>query len=93
MIITDQAKTYIEDILEVKKAKSIRMYAAEGGCCGPTIGLSLDEPEATDEVTEINGITIAIAQQALAATNEMTLDYETADGQSGLTMIGAPGCC
>lgn len=93
MIITDEAKKYIETVLEDNKAKGIRMYAVEGGCCGPSIGLSLDAPETADQVSEINGIKIAIAPQALSATEDMTLDFETTGGQSGLTMVGAPGCC
>lgn len=93
MIITDEARKYIQSVLEDNQAESIRLYAAEGGCCVPQIGLSLDVPKQEDHVSEINGIKIAIAPQAVTASEAMTLNFETEGGQSGLTMIGAPECC
>ena len=38
-------------MLEEQQAKGLRIYAIEGGCCGPQIGLSLDPPEESDTVS------------------------------------------
>ena len=92
MMITNEAKQYIQSILEEQKAEGMRIHAV-AGCCGPQIGLSLDAPEATDEVMDINGIRMAIAADAKEATNNLTLDFDTQGEQSGLVMIGAPAGC
>lgn len=93
MIITDEAKQFIQSILEEQKAEGLRIYAVEGACCGPQIGLSLDAPEATDVVADINGIRMAISPQAKEATDNITLDMDTQDGKAGLVMVGAPTGC
>ena len=92
MMITNEAKEYIQSILEEQKSEGLRIHAV-AGCCGPQIGLSLDAPEATDEITDINGIRMAIAPDAKDAAESLTLDFETEGEQSGLVMIGAPSSC
>lgn len=92
MMITNEAKQYIESILEEQNAESLRIYAV-AGCCGPQIGLSLDAPEAADEMTDVNGIRMAIAPEARDAAESLTLDFEEQGEQSGLVMIGAPAGC
>ena len=93
MKITNEAKQYIQAMLEEQQAKGLRVYAVEGGCCGPQIGLSLDMPEESDTVSVINEITVAIAPQAKEFISNLTLDFETEGEQSGLVMIGAPNNC
>ncbi|TAA67476.1 adhesin [Planococcus salinarum] len=92
MMITNEAKQYIQSILEEQKAESLRIYAV-AGCCGPQIGMSLDAPEAADEVTDVNGIRMAIAPDAKDAADSLTLDFEGQGEQAGLVMIGAPSSC
>lgn len=92
MMITNEAKQYIQTILEENNAEGLRIYAV-AGCCGPSIGLSLDAPEAADEVADINGIRTAIAPDAKDAADSLTLDFETQGEQSGLVMVGAPAGC
>jgi Fe-S cluster assembly iron-binding protein IscA len=41
MVITDQAKQALQDILKEHGKEGIRLYSAGGGCCGPQFGLSL----------------------------------------------------
>ena len=92
MMITNEAKQYIQTILEENNAEGLRIYAV-AGCCGPSIGLSLDAPEAADEVADINGIRTAIAPDAKDAADSLTLDFETQGEQAGLVMVGAPAGC
>src|SRR5699024_5141700 len=93
MNITNEAKEYIQAMLEEQQAKGLRVYAVEGGCCGPQIGLSLDLPEASDTVSVINELSVAIAPQAKGIISALTLDFESKGEQSGLVMIGEPNNC
>lgn len=93
MNITNEAKQYIQVMLEEQQAKGLRVYAVEGGCCGPQIGLSLDPPEEMDTISVINEISVAIALQAKELINNLTLDFESKGDQSGLVMTGAPNNC
>lgn len=92
MMITNEAKQYIQSILDEQNAESMRIFTV-AGCCGPQIGMSLDAPESTDEVTDVNGIRMAIAPDAKDAADNLTLDFEEQGEQSGLVMIGAPTGC
>ncbi|TWT27297.1 adhesin [Planomicrobium sp. CPCC 101110] len=92
MMIADEAKQYIQSILDEQKAEGLRIYAV-AGCCGPQIGLSLDAPEAADEVTDVNGIRLAISSDAKEAASSLTLDFDAQGEQPGLVMVGAPNCC
>src|SRR5699024_12600525 len=74
---TNEAKEYIQAMLEEQQAKGLRVYAVEGGCCGPQIGLSLDLPEESDTVSVINEISVAIAPQAKGIISVLTLDFES----------------
>lgn len=92
MMITNEAKQYIQSILEEQKAEGMRIHAV-AGCCGPQIGLSLDAPEASDEVTNVNGIRMAVAPEAKDLADSLTLDFEKQGEQSGLVMVGVPAGC
>lgn len=92
MNITNEAKQYIQTLLEEQQAKGLRIYAIEG-CCGPQIGLSLDPPEESDTVSFINDIQVAISTLATGLLSNLTLDFESEGNQSGLVMIGAPNNC
>jgi len=93
MNITNEAKEYIQSLLKEQQAKGLRVYAIEGGCCGPQIGLSLDAAEESDVISVINDVQVAVAQQAEEFVKSLTLDFETEGDQSGLVMVGAPNNC
>ncbi|MFD1926472.1 HesB/IscA family protein [Sporosarcina siberiensis] len=93
MNITNEAKQYIQSMLEQQQAKGLRVYAVEGGCCGPQIGLSLDMPEESDVISVINDVQVAVAPQAKELVTSLTLDFESKGGQPGLVMVGAPNNC
>lgn len=93
MNITNEAKEYIQSLLKEQQAKGLRVYAVEGGCCGPQIGLSLDMPEESDVISVINDVQVAVARQAKEFVKSLTLDFETEGDQSGLVMVGAPNNC
>lgn len=92
MKITDEAKQYIQALLKEQQVGGLRIDAIEG-CCGPQIALSLDSLKESDNTSIINGISVAIAQQANGIIGDLTLDFETEGEQSRLVMIGAPNNC
>lgn len=93
MNITDSAKQMIEEIFAKQNAKNIRVYSLGGGCCGPQVGLSLDEPKETDEVQAINGIQVAIDPEVSAAVAEVTLDKQESEQGAGFALVGGSSCC
>lgn len=91
MKITDAAKQLLENVLTENSAEGIRLYSV-AGCCGPQFALSLDTPQANDNIETINGIKVAIDSQ-ITATEELTLDKEENQNGEGLVLLGASSCC
>jgi len=93
MNITDRAKQKLEAIFQEKGVNGIRFYSNGSGCCGPQVGLSLDEPKDTDTIQEINGVKVALDQDVKDSVEELTLDNdETPDG-SKFVLLGMDQCC
>lgn len=61
--ITDVAKSKIREILNKNPGKYLRIVVEGDGCAGPYLRLSLDEAEANDIMTRINGIDILISDE------------------------------
>jgi Fe-S cluster assembly iron-binding protein IscA len=61
--ITDEAKIKIREILNKNPRKYLRIVVEGDGCAGPYLGLSLDEAEANDVITKIDGIDILISDE------------------------------
>jgi HesB-like selenoprotein len=93
MVITDQAKQALQDILKEHGKEGIRLYSAGGGCCGPQIGISLDNPQATDRLENINGIQVSIDEQVASIIQGVTLDVEEAGEGVQFVLLGLNQCC
>ncbi|NCT39566.1 adhesin [Bacillus sp. EB93] len=91
MKITDSAKQLLENVLNENGAEGIRLYSV-AGCCGPQMALSLDAPQETDVIQNINGIKVAVDSQ-IASTEEFTLDKEENQDGVGLVLLGGSSCC
>ena len=90
--ITDAGRAHIEEILKQHHAECIRVVFAGQGCCGPKLGLSLDEPHSDDIVQVINQIKVAIEKRVVPHTNGLSLDFQNTEARSGLVMIGQSKC-
>jgi iron-sulfur cluster assembly protein len=93
VIITDKAAEKAKSILSVEgKAEwGLRIYTANGGCCGPSYGLDLDEaPMAEDQVFEKNGLKVFIDRQTLITLAGVELDYVEEDDREGFVLKGGP---
>lgn len=93
MNISDGAKQKLEEIFKEQGVNGIRFYSNGAGCCGPQLGLSLNEPEDADIVQEINGVKVALDQDIKDSVENLTLDNdETPDG-SRFVLLGMDQCC
>ncbi|WP_215145544.1 iron-sulfur cluster biosynthesis family protein [Exiguobacterium qingdaonense] len=84
MKITNEAVAFLKTALEEEQTQSIRIVT-EAGCCGPTLGLAVATPEETDEVSEFDGLTFAVANDARSLSENVTLDVESTE--DGLTLV------
>jgi iron-sulfur cluster assembly accessory protein len=92
--ITDKAAEKATAILaaEGKDNWGLRIYSSEGGCCGPSYGLDIDErPSADDEVIEKNGLMVFVDKNTLPALTGMQLDYYDDGEREGFILSGGAG--
>ncbi|GLO65026.1 MULTISPECIES: adhesin [Bacillaceae] len=92
MNVTDGAKQKLEVIFQEKGLKGIRFYSNGAGCCGPQVGLSLDEPKDTDIVQEINGVRVALDHDIKDSVAELTLDNDETPEGSRFVLLGMDQC-
>jgi HesB-like selenoprotein len=93
MVITDQAKLALQDILKENGKEGIRLYSAGEGCCGPQLGLSLEDPQTTDRVEKMNGIQVAIDEQVSSIIEGITLDAEETGEGIHFVLLGLNQSC
>lgn len=93
MNISDGAKQQLETIFKEKGVNGIRFYSNGAGCCGPQIGLSLDEPKDTDDVQEINGVRVAFDRDVKESVETVTLDNDETPNGSRFVLLGMDQCC
>lgn len=92
MQITDAGKTFLDGLLKEHNAEGIRVIFAGAGCCGPKLGLSLDDPHDDDIVQIINGIKVSIENRVVPHTQGVSLDFKNTEAGSGLVLVGQGNC-
>ncbi|MBY6087546.1 adhesin [Priestia aryabhattai] len=93
MNISNEAKKMLLEVFASQGGSGIRFYSEGQGCCGPQIGLSLEAPGTNDQVQEINGISVAIEQEVLFATQDLTLDVQENPQGKGFVLVGVNNSC
>lgn len=88
MIITDQAKGFLLQLLALNRADSIRVYYAGLGWKGPKIDVSLDEPQKEDILEQINGIQVAFEPSIKNHVQDWALEYKKTVKGEGLVLSG-----
>ncbi|MGD0885298.1 MAG: iron-sulfur cluster assembly accessory protein [Thermodesulfovibrionales bacterium] len=89
--ISDVAAEKAKEILtaEGKDSWGLRIYTAEGGCCGPSYGMDLDErPADGDEVLEKNGLRVFIDKNTSQKLSGMEIDFITDGERQGFVITG-----
>ncbi|WP_047374569.1 hypothetical protein [Exiguobacterium sp. ZOR0005] len=92
MNVTNEAIDFMKAALTEEETKSVRI-CTEAGCCGPTIGLHIAAPETTDDVKDYDGLTFAVAKDAEAMAENVTLDVESTEDGASLVLRGLQQTC
>lgn len=99
IIMTDNAKKELEAFFashqDVKK--SIRIYLAPGGCCGPRLSMALDEANDQDVTETLEDTLFCMAKELFDQTGDMTIDLSymgfTLTPEKPLEMGGGCSTC
>lgn len=87
LLLLDATESYYKEIANSSGEVPLSSQAA-GGCCGPSVQLSLDKPMETDLVSTINGLQVSIDSEVFEVSRVLTLDF-VQDGQGeGLVISG-----
>ncbi len=71
--LTESARKELESFFADKKKETIRIYASTS-CCGPRLGMALDEAQDTDTVVEKDGFTFCMAKDLLDQVKSVKID-------------------
>lgn len=93
MVITDEAKSFIEDMMKEAGVSTLRFGYSGAGCCGPSYQVALERPQADDTVTMVNEVEVAIDSRVADQTGGLTLDFVQDEQGAGLTISGGSNCC
>ncbi len=95
--VSEKAKDMIKQILESKQETlPVRLAYSEGGCAGPSLGMSLDEAKKEDKVFEKDDITYVINEQLFELAKPINIDFVTTPNGSGFSItsnVSGGGCC
>lgn len=95
--VSDTAAEKIKEVLiaEGKAGWGLRIFKIDGGCCGPSYGMDIDEKASeADEVIEKNGLRVFMDRETFRNLGEMTLDFIDDGQRQGFVLSGgkAPSC-
>lgn len=71
--LTDAVVRELDAYFADKPKSPIRIHLAMGGCSGPRLSLSLDEPGEGDQVFTPNGYTVVVEKELCAKASPMTV--------------------
>lgn len=94
MKMTEQAKVFIQEIMEANHVSTLRFFGVEG-CCGVNISVALQEAEENDVVEQVSGLNIAMQADMKDQLTNVTIDVEEANGEMGIILNGYNNnsCC
>lgn len=93
MVITDNAKAYIEEAMKEAGMFTLRFGFAGQGCCGPNYQMALEGPMDKDVIHQVNLIQVAVDPQVADLVNGITVDYTEDSEGAGLIISGGESCC
>jgi iron-sulfur cluster assembly accessory protein len=105
LTVTDVARERLSGLIEDHEsdAQAIRVFAQNGGCgcSGPSFGMGLDEPQATDAVIEFGTLKFIADPTAAQALEGASIDYVEDVMQQGFSIeapnaadiLGGGGAC
>lgn len=92
MVITDGAKSYIEEMMKDAGVSTLRFVLANG-CCDPSFQVALEQAQEADIVSHVNEIEVAIDPQVEELVSQITVDLEQDEEGAALVISGGSSCC
>ena len=78
--LTEMAGQKLKAYLDENKIESAVRVALMNGCGGPSLGLALDEPKATDATTDRDGVRVIIDNELLGQCGAVRVDFSESSG-------------
>lgn len=74
--ISDAAQKELDAFFDANQdaPKSVRVFLAPGGCCGPALNMALDPATEMDVQEEINGVVYCMAKALAEQTGSISVD-------------------
>lgn len=69
--------------------KPLRIHLQSSGCCDPSLVLSVDTIDETDEVQEVEGLIFAISPETYQLVGTVTISCREALGRKGLVLTSS----
>lgn len=94
MKMTEQAKVFIQEIMQANNVSTLRFFGVEG-CCGVNVSVALQEAEENDVVEQVSGLNIAMQADMKDQLTNVTIDVEEENGEMGIILNGYNNnsCC
>lgn len=75
--VTDNAFEHLQALVRGQDdaSKGLRIFVEQGGCAGMQYGMTLDHPQAGDELFEKGGVKVMVDPQSLQFLSGSTVDY------------------
>lgn len=73
--LSPSAHEQIANYFKGKEISPIRIFLNQGGCCGPSLAMALDNPLATDESITVNGFTFVVDKALLKQIQPIRIDF------------------
>ena len=92
MIITDEAKVVLADMLKENGQDSLQA-SLQQGCCGTSLYFSFINKKADEQPVIINGINVLMEGETVLKTNTVTLKIDDEGKLIVVDSAQASGCC
>ncbi|MEL7659732.1 hypothetical protein [Acetobacterium wieringae] len=92
MIITDEAKVVLEEMLKENGQDSLQATLQQG-CCGSSLYFTFTNKKADDQPVLVNGINVLMEGEAVLKTNTVTLKINEEGKLVVEDTAQASGCC
>ncbi|MBI5050584.1 MAG: iron-sulfur cluster assembly accessory protein [Nitrospirae bacterium] len=93
--VTDSAVKQFKKLLSDSNAEGhgVRIFAADGGCCGPSLAMSIaNKPENSDITIQKDELKIFLEKEANKVLSNATINYSDENGFAITGMQGS-SCC
>ena len=77
LTVTDSAVQQLQTLVHQQddQTKGLRIFVEKGGCAGMQYGMTLDHPQAGDEIVEREGVKVIVDPESAGYLEGATIDY------------------